>query len=156
MLPEIAPRRIPTTSRAAPWVLGEQAEGISPLASPRTVREPLDSHRSRQANTCPVPGCQCTNRRSCLLAMRSRKGTARVLWPLSLRSFFIGQATNVMLKRHIEMTEDRIQSGRVMLPMVRDPALKEGPERRDCANERFPQGLEPCDSGSSAAPPFAA
>ena len=45
----------------------------------RTVREPLDSHRSRQANAPTIPLCQCTKRCGSLLEIRSRRQTARVL-----------------------------------------------------------------------------
>jgi len=77
---------------------GKSAGGTAPPASLRTLHEPLNSHRSHQANAPIIPFCQCTKRYGCVSANCSKNLLARILWPFSRLYFFIAHATSVLLK----------------------------------------------------------
>ena len=51
-----------------------------PPASRRTVREPLDSHRSRQVNVVVPNNYQCTNSSALFRASFRKNSEAPVLW----------------------------------------------------------------------------
>ncbi|QAS82574.1 hypothetical protein CO657_35205 (plasmid) [Rhizobium acidisoli] len=55
-------------------------EGFHLPASRRTVREPLDSHRSHQVNVFVPNAFQCTNSPGFSRASFRKKRLARVLW----------------------------------------------------------------------------
>ena len=72
--------------------------GIAPLASRRTVREPLGSYRSPQANTPVIPQCQCANSPGRALAIRSKYCPALVFFPRKRAYLRMTQARRVWLK----------------------------------------------------------
>lgn len=83
------------TEESQPGV--SRPEGFHLPASRRTVREPLDSHRSHQVNVFVPNACQCTKRSRLSRASCRRNCEARVLWNRKRLYFRMIQALSFRL-----------------------------------------------------------
>jgi hypothetical protein len=73
---------------------GEWRRGTSPLRSPKTRRESLDSPGSYHPAVGRTPTCQCGNSEGCLSAIRPSHKTALVRWERNRLNFLIAHLTS--------------------------------------------------------------